>query len=205
MIARKKKAEILMIAIFVLLLTIMLNVIFQWVDNHYLINGFLLFALLQLLIKPTYTDFNFEIKWVGLNELAFVTPTWSFICEEIDLLTEIPKITLFKGGKKTHSCFLPPTPFPHRILLFAEGGLDKVDLLIVSPSKISRGSYYEEIPYGGFGIVVHFIAKGEIIVLEIIKRKGLFPWYKVMDRKFFEKQLEDLEKIVKTNEKKGGK
>lgn len=192
MIARKKKAEILMIASFVLLLTILLNVVFQWVDNRYLINGLLLFALLQLLIKPTYTDFNFEIKWVGLNELVFVTPEWSFICEEIDLLTESPKITLFKAGKKMHSCFLPATPFPHQILLITEGGLNKVNLLIVSSSKISMGNYYEEIPYGGFGIVIYFIAKGQKVVLQIIKRKSLFPWYKLLDREFFEEQLKQI-------------
>ena len=176
MISRKKKYFALLFMFLVLLVVLVVNAQFQWVNqNHLLIGLFLLIALMWF-AKPTYSDFDFKIKRMGVNERELLTLDWTLVYET--LCSEGPIFTLVKNGTKFSSYLIRPTPFPHRI--FFLDGLDEVDLLIISSKKVFAGKYYEEIPYGGVGVAVHFMTKDERVVFETIKRKGVMPWYKLV-------------------------
>jgi hypothetical protein len=176
MISRKKKYLALLFMYLVLLVVLVVNVKFQRVNQNYLLVGLFLSIVLMWFAKPTYSDFDFEIKWAGVNESKFLTKDWSLVYETLS--SQGPVFTLVKKGKKVSSYLIRPTPFPHRISFL--DGLDEVDLLIISSKKVFAGKYYEEIPYGGVGVAVRFMTKDEKVVFETIKRKGVMPWYKLV-------------------------
>jgi len=191
MISRNQKYKILLFALLVLSASGLIGIFLKWISPIYFGMGLFLVALLMWLINPVYTDFKFEIKWEDLNKLIYLTPVWSLNCKEITSTGKI-FIDLFKNGQKFGDYLIQPTPFPHRISLFLDDfGLDKINLLIISSEKVYPGKYYEEILYGGIGIVVFFATKDQKVVFEVIQRKSLIPWYKFYSIKAHEKALQN--------------
>jgi hypothetical protein len=191
MISRNQKYKILLFTLVVLSVGGLIGICLRWISPIYFSVGLILMAFLMRLINPVYSDFSFEMKWEDLNKLIYLTPVWGLNCKEVFPTGEI-SIDLFKNDRQFGNYLIQPAPFPHRIFPFSDDfGLDKVNLLIISPEKVYQGEYYEEIPFGGIGVVLFFITKDQKVVFEVIRRKSLIPWYKFYSIKAHEKALEN--------------
>lgn len=176
MISRKKKYSALFFVFFVLLVISVVNQIFRLVNQDYLYAGILLLIVLMWSIKIDYRDFDFKMRQLKVNQSALLNIDWELVYEKSFWKGSV--FTLIKNGKKFGSYLIEPSPSPHRILFV--NGLDEVNLFIMTAKGVFQGKYYEEIPYGGVGIVVHSAIKDEDVFFEIIKRKWMKPWYKLV-------------------------
>lgn len=195
MISRRK--QVLFFALIASVGVLFADVVFKWVNPNYLLILFWLLFILMIFINPAYSDFNFEIKWLKLGQSIFLTPMWQLKFKNIDE-EGTPEFTLRRDGNRESGRYpIQPTPFPYKIHLLDEFSLrgTKVDLLIISLKEVFYGNSCEQIPYGGVGIMVHFITKDRQVVFEVIKRKRLIPWYGIF---FPKKYLTPLENYLRT-------
>jgi len=148
--------------------------------------AFILWFLWIWQLLPPYKKFDFKMHNLPIdasgNKILFVTawlgPTWEISCSSVDPVKGVC-FSIFKIKNASMSgverenigdFFLLPSSFDALIQRLS----GYLELLVVSPSGVSKEKYLEKIKSHSFALMLHFASKGDkggLVVFEVINRK----------------------------------